>query len=493
MAKVLKMMTGSRDKVRPGVLCHKRERSDGSSSNSADGTVDSESCSPVRYTGCTNVNSKEEEFETGESESLMGMIPDEVLLYMMRDVWPSEMLFGAMGVCRRWNRVGNAASKAFICKTKSIVHGLCVDRSHLTRIASEFKRIRVSLPVATLMCQRTRDREVLKTYLPVDTMTRRQWMNCLHSAIGRDNVQAIETLSAAMDRHDPVSPEETSDLVHRACQRLKGDSLRAVCKYFPNTARAAIADRNLVHECCRSGRTMALLELLNHDEFRTVYNIQALIHHALRRDIEPLVYKIFLTVPMDPDAHAIPALQKSCMLNWLTTAQIIVRKYGIDLARRTQPFLRLAISRGNEDMVRFLLSHDEVDPGYDFNLPVREAIRTGNADIVAMLLDDRRVDVTNTTSVDNSLLCTAAAKPMLDPRIAVQLLMMGTDPNQYKHAAIRIAMQTSNTAFILVLASHPAIELTGLERLSVLSMLDEDRSSDRELIQKLVRSKFPEL
>lgn len=421
------------------------------------------------------------------------MVSNDVLFYMMKYVWTTDMLFPCLLVCRRWNSVGKSVQLS-IETTRSIAHGIYVDPTHLERIAMNPRMGAVVLdtPIMEAICRTVTNAHVLSKLLANNVNTRACWLTCLQSAIEKSNVTAIQylTVTAATPTRTIRSGAEARSLLEHACRKMSNFSIHALCSRFPDVMAPHLRSNEFTRWCCASKLTVALVELLDHAPFRTPGNLLHVLRHALDTENEALVHKIFSTDRIDPLIHGARALHKACEKNWLSVARLLLDKRVSPSLGQTQTPLCMATANGHLNVIRLLLNYASVDPGYNFNRPVRIALETGHLDCALLLLNDSRVNVANHTQTSDSLLCVAASIPTLDPVFIETLLSRGegVNPNEYNHAPIRIATATHNHRGLRVLLRHLDVRLSRTEHGRLLDLMVNVQGC-RDVVDALVHEK----
>lgn len=115
------------------------------------------------------------------------------------------------------------------------------------------------------------------------------------------------------------------------------------------------------------------------------------------------------------------------------------RNYSLDLVCKT----------GNTNLLSLLLHDTRIDPSADENYALRTASFYGHNNTVSLLLEDQRTD----PSVRNNAAIRSAAENGHAVTVSLLLQDPRVDPSAYNNSAIRIASQNGHTSVVSVLLS----------------------------------------
>lgn len=426
-----------------------------------------------------------------ETIGFEAMILDDILFYMMRYIWTTDMFYPCSLVCKRWSEVQKKVQLNFET-TRSIAHGIYLDNTHLARIAQDPRMDMVTLDSTLLkaLCRIVRTRELIDSFLKRGLSNRRQWQECLGCAIDKNNTTALESL-LSFDAYTIVRPAEADEILRRACIRMNTSAIRILCKRFPDVMNPRLEHPALAQWCCRQKLIIPLFELLDHDAFRTRNNMVRILPAALKCDTEALTYKLIRIDAANMRIHSLPILKRACQLGWTDVCKALLIDIPLKLSAGVgQHLLNVAIANSRVEVVKMLIGHTDAHPGRGKNQPIRDAILMGNAEIALFLLSDKRINVASHVTAQESLLCLACAQKTLCVSFVRTLLCNypEIDPNEFNDSPIRISATIRNYDVLRVLLKHHLLKLSSSNHTFLLDSLAEVEGCN-DLIEDLIKSK----
>jgi ankyrin repeat protein len=426
---------------------------------------------------------------SGESESVFGTISDDVLYVMMKTYWKPEFWHATLFVCRRWSSIGSLAFNPFQT-ARSLMYGVFVNEAHLLRLAQSPRLASVVLdvPVLETICQRVKNRNALDVFIAKGVRTRHHWMSCARKATEKGNWAAVECLTRAFPETARLSREETIELLKSACIRQSKTVLRLLLRRFGESdMNPILASQEFALWCCHKDLSVILADLLDNPVFRTPANMMHVLNYSLKGSLEILVWKVFQLGALDPARYGERALEEACKRGWCNVGRVLISSVAVNPSRPSQKPLRVAAVCGSVPMVELLLEHPDTDPGYQKNTPVREAIEASRDAVALVMLSDPRVRVDNHEHPKESLLCSAIAHGYKG-RLLDTLLRMDSNPNQYGHAPLKIALDCRNYDAVRALLAHPQIEIARAELYALLALMG-DVPACKDITAMLMHSK----
>ena len=452
---------------------------------------DEDSSSLAVETSTFSLLCTEQDEWSGESESVFGMVPDDVLFLMFKEHWSPSTWYATLLVCRRWKNVGSIAFNPFQT-ARPLMYGVFVNEKYLLRLAQSprLAAVVLELPVLESICQRVKEPAALSVFIEKGVHTRQQWLACARKAAEKGNWAAIDCLIKAFPVNAVLSRDDALGLLKLACLRQSKTVLRMLLKRFGESdMNSILASQQFALWCCHKDLSVILAELLDKDVFRTPSNMMHVLNYSLKCRLEILVWKVFQLGALDPARHGERALEEACKRGWCIVAHVLIfsETGRVSPAEPNQKPLRLAAVCGSLPMVQLLLGHPDTDPGYEHNTPVREAIEAARELVALEMLNDPRVKVNDHRTARESLLCVTISHGYSGELLA-RLLALDANPNQYGHAPLKRALESHNYDALRALLLHPKIEISRTELFALFTLLG-DVPACKDITATLMHSK----
>ena len=94
---------------------------------------------------------------------------------------------------------------------------------------------------------------------------------------------------------------------------------------------------------------------------------------------------------MDPSVSADIAGRFACSNDNIDVVKILLEHPKVN----PNNLILTAVEKGSVEMVKLLLSKENIDPSYNNNICLKQAVRYDFVDVLILLLRDRRIDPTN--------------------------------------------------------------------------------------------------
>ena len=146
-----------------------------------------------------------------------------------------------------------------------------------------------------------------------------------------------------------------------------------------------------IRNACKNGH-LEIVKLLLKDPRvdPSAYSNEAIRNACKNGNLE--IVKLLLKDPrVDPSDTADIASRLACSNNHIDVVKILLEHPKVN----PNNLILSAVEKGSVEMVKLLLSKENIDPSYNNNLALKQAVRYDYSDILILLLRDRRIDPTN--------------------------------------------------------------------------------------------------
>ncbi|NBO39797.1 hypothetical protein EBU99_14625, partial [bacterium] len=177
---------------------------------------------------------------------------------------------------------------------------------------------------------------------------------------------------------------------------------------------------------------------------------------AIKNNLVPCVQ--LLLQPLD--GHPDPSAENNVAIFWASRSgnaeivRLLLKDRRVDPSARNNSAILYASANGYIDMFRLLLADPRVDPSAEHNSAIRTASQNGHTEIVRLLLADPRVDP---SACDNAAI-TDACRIGHTEVVCLLLQDPRVNPAEYRNVAIRHASSNGHADVVCLLLQDPRVD-----------------------------------